>query len=245
MKRFLFSFLLLFSFGFANSVPITWTGIAGDGKWGTAGNWSTLSVPTASDDVTFTGVSVMVEMDVLPALAPFTYTINSLLVTLNSNVTLQRTQAGGGTRILQLASISSSPKGLQIDNGSTLTIDAINTTSGTLNYELAFTGGVAVTGEIAGNLYFKGSGVTGMCSAEIDLQDDANHYGALVVKNTGLIKYFTNTGNTGPSNGSYLTMESGSTYELEKNGGSFPIGSWSPNSLAKVSGTGSNPASFN
>jgi hypothetical protein len=240
MKRLLLSLILSLSFAFANSVPIIWTGLAGDGKWNTAGNWSALTVPTAIDDVTFP-ISATVEMDILSST---TYTIHSLLITTNSTVTLQRTQVGGGTRVFQLASTSSSIKGLQIDNGSTLTIDAINTTTGTLNYELAFTGGPGVTGEVSGNLYFKGSGVAGTCSAEIDLQDDGTHYAAFVVKNLGVIKYFTNTGNTGPSTGSYLTMESGSIYEINKNGGSIPPGTWDPNSLTKVNGTGANPPTF-
>jgi hypothetical protein len=53
MKRLLLSLILSLSFAFANSVPIIWTGLAGDGKWNTAGNWSALTVPTAIDDVTF------------------------------------------------------------------------------------------------------------------------------------------------------------------------------------------------
>jgi hypothetical protein len=172
-------------------------------------------------------------MDVLPATNPFTFTINSLLVTGGATVTLQRTQAGGGIRIFQLASTNSITQGLKIDAGCTLTIDAI-AASGSLSYELALTGGAGVMGEILGNLYFKGTGAIGSCMAELDLQDDATHYADLKVKNGGMIKYFDNTGTTSPSTGSYLTMESGSTYLLEKNAGSFPPGNWDLNSLART-----------
>ncbi|MEI9808128.1 MAG: T9SS type A sorting domain-containing protein [Bacteroidota bacterium] len=221
------------------------------GLWSSATNWSATSgggsgasVPTIATNVVFdNGFNGAVEMDVLPATTPFTYTINSLLITAGSTVTLQKTQAAGGIRVFQLASTSTATPGLKIDNGSTLTIDAVNA-SGTLNYELAFTGGAGVTGEISGNLYFKGSGL-GTGGAEIDLQDDATHFAALTVKNAGIIKYFENTGTTSPSTGSYLTMESGSTYEIEKNGGSVPPGTWSASSLVKIfNPTGMNPPLF-
>ncbi len=43
---------------------VTWTGAAGTDKWSTPGNWSTGSVPSAADDVTFlapTGSSVLLD----------------------------------------------------------------------------------------------------------------------------------------------------------------------------------------
>ena len=230
MKRFLFSIIFTTLYFFSGATVITWIGISG-GNWNTASNWFPASVPTSTDDVVFS-TSVIVEMDILSA---STYTINSLLITGSSNVTLQRTEAAGGIRVLQVASTSAVTKGLQINNGSTLIIDAVNG-SGTLNYQLALTGGTDVTGEISGNLYFIGNGL-GTGDAQLNLYQDPTNYASLTVKNLGVIKYFTNTGNTSPTTGSYLTMESGSEYEIAKNGGSFPPGSWNPGSLAKVTGT--------
>lgn len=178
-------------------------------------------------------------MDVLSST---TFTINSLLITANSNVTLERTQSGGGNRVFQVASTSSVTKGLQIDNNCTLIVSAINNGGGNLEYTLALTGGAGVTGEVAGNLYIKG--MAG-CGTEIDLQDDAVHYATLVVKNTGVIKYFTDTDNTSPATGTYLTMESGSTYEIAKNGGSLPGGNWDDNSNIIISGTLGSGITFN
>jgi len=221
------------------------------GVWSSPSNWSSISggaggfsSPTLINDVIFDNAfSGFVEMDVLN---PSAFLINSIRITGNTNVTLRRTQNGGGSRILRLVSISSTTKGLQIDNGSTLVIDANNTGGGLLNFDLALTGGAGVTGEISGNLHFTGTGTNGSCDAALDLFDGATFYAALVVKNLGAIKYFTNTGNTGPSTGSYLTMENGSVYELEKNGGSFPPGNWEPNSLAKVfNASGTNGPTFN
>lgn len=218
-----------------------WVGPSG-GQWSSAANWSATSggtsgasYPVAANDVIFdNGFSGTVDMDVLSST---TFSVNSLLITGNSTVTLQRTQTGGGTRVFQLMSTGTSTKGLQINSGSTLVIDANDNTTGTLNVDLALTGSAGVTGEIAGNLYFKGSGVAGTGSAQLDLQDDATHYAALVVKSGGLIKYFVNSGNTSPGSGNYLTMEAGSIYELNKNGGSFPPGNWDANSLVRMTGT--------
>ncbi|MBK7289816.1 MAG: hypothetical protein IPI78_05990 [Chitinophagaceae bacterium] len=55
------------------------------------------------------------------------------------------------------------------------------------------------------------------------------------MKSTGIIRYVDNAGNTDSDpSGTYLTMENGSQYIIEKNGGSFPAGGlWNPNSLAK------------
>lgn len=248
MKRFLGILIIVLPL-FTSAQTRYWVGASG-GVWSSASNWSATpagpagaSSPITNNDVIFDdGFTGVVEMDVL---SPAIFTINSLLITANSEVTLRRSQTGGGVRVLQLVSTNALTKGLKIDNGCTLTIDAVNDDMiGTLDYVLALTGAAGVTGEISGNLFIKGTGI-GSGGAEIDLQDDATHFASLVVKNTGVIKYFDNTNNTSPSTGSYLTMENGSVYELNKNGGSFPPGTWAPNSLAKVSGTGANPPSFN
>jgi len=239
MKRFVLALLVSFISFFVSAATITWIGVSGS-NWNYTANWSTATVPTSADDVIF-NTSVIVEMDILTG---GTYTINSLLITNNSTVDLQKTQSGGGDRFFQLASTSTTTPGLKIDNGCTLTIDAINTGGGTIEYSLALTGNAGVTGEIYGNLYIKGTGA-GNGGAEIDLSDGAANFAALVVKSSGYIKYFINTDNTSPGAGSYLTMENGSIYEIEKNGGSFPDGTWEPNSLAKVTGTTNAGPGFN
>jgi len=239
MKRFVLVILVI-GFSLLANAQIIWNGGA-TGNWNDAANWLPTTVPTSADDVIF-NTSVIVEMDILSSPTP--YTINSLLITNNSSVELQKTQAAGGVRILQLASTSTITPGLKIDNASTLIIDAINT-SGTLDYTLALTGNAGVTGEIYGNLYIKGTGV-GNGGAEIDLSDGVSNFAALVVKSSGVIKYFDDTDNTSPSTGSFLTMENGSIYEIEKNGGSFPPGVWDLNSLARVTNlSGTSPPSFN
>lgn len=245
MRRYLLVVFLLGIQFITKAAVITWVGASG-GNWNTASNWAPAAVPTLSDDVVF-NTSVTVNMDVLSAI---TYSINSLLITSNSTVNLQRTQAGGGTRILQVVSTSNITKGLQIDAGSTLVINGINTnTTGTLDYILDMGGATGVTGEISGELHFTGVGSSSTSAGtRLRIWTDASNNANLVVKNGGIIRYLPLSGNTSSSaTGTFLTMESGSQYIIEKNGGSFPSGgSWDPNSLAKVENiTGSNGPTFN
>jgi hypothetical protein len=101
-----------------------------------------------------------------------------------------------------------------------------------------------VTGEIFGNLYFTGTG-SGTGSAELYLYENSSRNSLLRVKSGGVIKYFPNTGNTTTANGPYLIMENGSTYEINKSGGTFPQGVWQSNSLAKATSPGAAVPVFN
>jgi hypothetical protein len=249
MKRFLFFFVFLCLYITTSAQSRYWVGASG-GNWSSASNWSTTSggpggasSPGASNNVIFDrGFTGNVEMDVL--VPDVSFTINSLLVTGAANVALRRTQSGDGMLTLKLASTSAESKGLQINNGSNLTIDAINTGSGHLQYYLALTGAAGVTGEIAGSLFFKGTGV-GNGLAALDLRDNViANYAALVVKNQGMIKYFANTGNTSEGPASNLIMENGSVYEINKDGGVFPEAIWHPGSVLKITGVISTAPAF-
>ncbi|MEJ0105790.1 MAG: hypothetical protein WDO19_25990 [Bacteroidota bacterium] len=186
----------------------------------------------------FFNTSVTVEMDIIPVTTPFIYLVNSLRITGNASVTLSLTQAGGGTRVLQIKSSNASTRGLMIDNGSTLTINAANA-AGTLTYILDLTGAAGVTGEISGNLYFTGNGA-GTGDAYLKLYTSGTNYANVTVKGSGVIKYFTNSGNTISAAGNYLNMENGSTYEINKNGGSLPYGNWNDNSDILITGATTN-----
>jgi Secretion system C-terminal sorting domain len=237
MKKFLIALFAMPVFIiYSHAASITWIGPSGS-NWNNMANWSPGSVPGAADDVVF-NTSVTVQMDIIPVIAPFIYLVNSLRVTGNATVTLSLTQAGGGTRVLQIKSLSTSAQGLKIDIGSTLTINAANA-AGTLTYILDLTGAAGVTSEISGNLYFTGSGA-GMGDAYLKLYTSGTNYANVTVKSSGIIKYFTNSGNTGSAAGIYLTMESGATYEINKNGGSLPYGNWDDNSNILITGATTN-----
>ncbi len=230
--------LLLLATQFAsvlNAQNRYWVGVSG-GLWSANANWAATSggaggasYPVTTNDVFFdNGFNGVVDMDVLSAT---TFQINSLHILNSSNVTLKRTQATGGERVLQINSNSVTNVGLDITAGAVLNIEA-NALSGSLNLRLSLTGTNGVTGEIFGELNFKGSG--GADFASLRLQTGVDNYADLKVKSGGIICYLPNTGNTSPGSGNYLTMENGSTYAIEKTGGSFPTGNWAPNSLAKL-----------
>ena len=245
MKRFVLVFLVSLSSLFTSAAVITWNGGV-TGNWNNATNWLPATIPTSTDDVIF-NTSALVDMDVFSST---TYAINSLRITGNVTVELNVTQSGGGTRRLQLMSTSTSTKGLQIDSGSTLLMHGVHTT-GTLNYILDLASATGVTGEISGELQFSGigsGGAAGNNHAELNVYTDGSNYANLIVKTGGIVKYIDLSGNTNSNNsGTYFTMESGSQYIIEKNGGSVPAGgAWDANSLLKVyNASGANVPTFN
>jgi hypothetical protein len=163
MKGYFFLLALCFTCSFHNLFGQAryWVGPASGGVWSSTANWSLTSSgaggassPAATNDVIFdNGVTTTVEMDVLTGT---NFTVNSIRVTATTNVTLLKTRTitGGTTHNLLLASTSSITPGLKIDLGSTLTIEALSTAGGSLNYNLSLTGGLATTGEIFGTLQF-------------------------------------------------------------------------------------------
>ena len=236
MKRFLIIFFFYICITNVNANTITWIG-SSSGNWNNTSNWSPASIPTNVDDVIF-NTSVTVNMDNLSSM---TYVINSLKITNNVTVELKRTQAGGGDRILQIKSTSTISKGLQIDAGSKLIIHGVNTKTteprGALHFYLDLCGDMGVTGEISGELKFTSNDNGGKKDdAQLQIYSGINNYADLIVKSGGKIIYTDSSGNTkSDASGTYLTMENGSQYIIEKNGGSIPAGGfWKPNSLVKV-----------
>jgi Secretion system C-terminal sorting domain len=214
-----------------------WLGTGGNKLWNNGANWSPAGTPGTLDNVI---VNISDSVEVNQAV-----NINSLTITNNSAVIFNVTTT---SRTLTVSSTSSLQLGLLIDASSSLTCQATipGTTTTTLN--LALTGGIGVTGEIYGSLYFKSVGAgTGGSNSRLDTYSGPVAYGLLKVKNGGLIKYDDKSGNTAsagsPTNS--ISMESGSTYWINKNGGSFPDGLWNAGSLCKSTGMVANGPTFN
>lgn len=213
-----------------------WVGVSG-GNWSTAANWSLTSggaggagAPTSVQDAII-NTSIVINIDVNVG-------VNSITVTNNSTVTFQTAV----TRTITPTSTSLVNKGFRLDAGSTLTLDCTNA-SGTNNLLLDLANGIGVTGQIDGTLIFSGTGGSISSNARFTTFSGALSYGNVTVSNTGYIRFLANTGNAITS-GTSFTMQNSATYEIAKNGGSFPTGIWQTNSLALATGTGINGPLF-
>ncbi len=236
MKRLFILVFFLVSFSiFTNAQINTWTGGA-SGNWSTNASWSLGHFPTSVEDVIIS-TTTDINVDVFVSSVN---NINSLRITGGVSVTLSCAVAG--TRYLRPFSTSAVTIGLSIEAGNTLTFDATNT-SGTGNWVCDLTGNNGVTAIIDGTLQFAGTG-SSAGGARLDVFSGALAYAALAVSGTGKILYLTDTGNTNSAAGTYLTMQAGSIFEIQKNGGSFPNASWNATSIAKATNTGANPPSF-
>lgn len=225
----LVSFKLLVLTAF--SATKIWTG--GNGNWNNASNWTPAGVPIAGDDVIF-NTSVVVSIDISSPIS-----INSLHFINNSSVLFETSS----TRNFRLSSTSIVNPAFLIEAGSTFTLDGTN--AGTNNSTIELYHGVGVIGQVYGTLNISCTGGAND-GPSLDTYNSVTEYGVLTVYNGGAIKILPGADNTSSSMTPVPTivMENGSLYENLKNGGSFPQGTWQPNSLAKASSPGTNTPQF-
>ena len=199
------------------AVDKTWIGISGS-NWSTGANWSPSGTPGTLDNVDINGFTGTINMDIIPS-------VRSLLVHNGSVVTL----TNNGSRNFSVSSTLATPKGVQVDDGCTLTFHN-SAASGTV--KLLVTNGTGVTGLINGNLYFTANGGSSLLETFSGAVANAN----FVVGSTGYIKYFANNAGNSNTSATSFTMQNGAVYEIAKNGGSFPNGSYAPNSYCLATG---------
>ncbi|MFI5128670.1 MAG: T9SS type A sorting domain-containing protein [Chitinophagales bacterium] len=236
MKRLLFvSLTLIFSL-IANSAIKTWIGISGT-AWGTPGNWAPAGVPVGGDDVII-NTSVIIIIDVITPIA-----LNSIAINGTSNVSFDC----AATRNFRLSSTSTIVPGLYVNAGATLTLNALNAGINNSSFDLTY--GVGVIGSIYGTLIFSctGGATNGPKLITTRSPVDPANYGILTVYSGGIIRIMPDADNTDASLSPVptLIMLNGSTYENLKNGGSFPVGTWEQNSLARAVSPGANVPIFN
>ncbi|MBS0265753.1 MAG: hypothetical protein JSS02_27730, partial [Planctomycetes bacterium] len=131
---------------------VTWTGAAGDGKWTTAGNWSSNTLPGPDDDViinapnneTIQLSSASVTIKSLQALTNLEITGSSLRVTsgvsqISGTLTLSTsllTVDGAGTSLIATGATTADGSSLAARNGGTLSLPELHSFK-------AYSGGIA------------------------------------------------------------------------------------------------------
>ncbi len=212
--------LFLFSTLLTNSIFAAtkyWVGTTG--AYSNGANWNTMSNGSGTPGAPLNTDDIVIDRNATITIDG-TYLPSSLLITNNAvvnfaNTSTAKTYTIGGGVI--------SPA-FNIANGSTLNI------TGTGSITLAMLSGS--TGAIFGTLDFSGS------SSKLDCSFGG---GISSIKSGGTIRY---GGSSSGTIGTITTffMESGSTYEIYKDGGSFPTGTYDPNSLILNTGATANLA---
>jgi trimeric autotransporter adhesin len=223
MKQFLF-FCLLASFHSFNSAAQSryWVGVSGS-NWTNGTNWSLTSgggggagAPTSVQDVIFdNSFSGTVSYDA------GTITVNSLTITSSSNVILSL--AGATGRTLTCNNGGAVTNAFFIQSGSTLTM---TTATNSINFTLGFASNSK--GQIDGT-YITAGAIVGGSGGRIDATSSILTINGIYRMNTGSSNF---TGATLAN----TTFSSGSTYEINKDGGSFPTATWNTGSLARHTG---------
>jgi hypothetical protein len=211
-----------FLFIFTNGLGITryWVGGA-TGNYSVSTNWNTQSngsgsfgTPTNIDDIVI-GTNSTIILDGNYAPSSL-YIINNATVAFSASAARTYTIGGGSVA-----------PAFKIESGSTLQIQG----SAAITLAMYFS-----AAEIFGTLDF--SGVNSKMN-----YDNGIGSGTTTIKSGGQIRYGGSSGNGTGSRATFF-MDAGSTYEIYKNGGTFPTGTYHPQSLILNTGATTSPALF-
>ena len=185
----------------------TWIGATG-GSWATAGNWSPTRTSPAATDIMQFNDGATYTVTAVP-----TQTIRQLLVSNNSNITLQSSAANQTLSIGGLAATAN----LNITNGSTLILG-----SSTATFTLAYNTTTTQLGTIAGTLNVNSSNAF------------TTTFLTTAVTVTGTLQ---SNGGTVTGSAASLTFGAGGTYVHALNGGTIPTATWNAASNCNITGT--------
>lgn len=211
---------LAFIISFANkATALTRYWVGTTGNYGVAANWNTLPDGSGTPGVPFNTDDIVIDRNATitidAAYSPSSlWIVNNAVVNFTTSGIAKTYTIGGGVV---------SPA-FKINAGCTLNI--LGTSAITI---VMFSG----TAEIFGTLDFSGSG------AKMDYFSG----GVTRIKNGGVIRYGGLSSN-GTGTVATLFAEAGSTYEIYKNAGLFPTGTYDPNSLLLNSGAIDIPAAL-
>ena len=204
---------------FANAqTTYTWIGATG-GSWATAANWSSVPGGLPRTTPAITDILQFNDGATYTVTAVPTQTIRQLLVSNNSNITLQSSVAN---QTLSIGGLTATAN-LNIASGSTLTLGS-STATFTLNYITT----ASQLGTIAGTLNVNTSNTF-----------TTSTIATTVVTVTGTLQ---NNGGTITSSAATLTIGAAGRYTHALNGGTIPTATWNATSTCNITGiTTTNP----
>ncbi len=203
-KNILLTFSGIFLIQLSIAQTNVWDGSASN-LWNNPANWSLNVTPKVGHDVVIP-ISANISLNSTPQ------TLKSLTVSGGATVSLTAT---GGTRTLTLSNPGAA--GLDVQVGSTLTIQGTGTTAIRIQFS-----GAGTLGNIAGTLNLEAGGAGGFYSATNS-----------ITTVTGTLKRVKGTI---VSNDINLTIADGGTYQHALNGGAIPVASWGFGSFLNLTG---------
>lgn len=195
--------------------------IGSTGTYSNGANWNTMSNGSGTSGAPINTDDIVIDRNATITIdgtyfPSSVWIINNAVVTFINNSTSKTYTIGGG--VVNPA--------FKIEPGSNLNIQG----TGTINLAIASLN----TAEIYGTLDFTGS------SSKLDCSFGA---GIARIKNGGKIRYGGSSSGTIGATTTFF-MEAGSIYEVYRDGGAFPTGTYDPNSLLFNTGAVNSPAVF-
>lgn len=221
MKKYILLLLISSSINIAGFAETKYW-IGSTGIYSNGANWNTMSNGSGTSGAPVNTDDIVIDRNATITIDGV-YSPSSLWIV--NNAVVNFTNTSGSIRIYTVGGTALFPA-FKIESGSTFNI------IGNTAIRLVIAAGS--TASIFGVLDISGNGST---------MDYTFGAGVTTIKTGGKIRYGGNSGN-GTGSVSTLVLESGSTYEIYKNGGIFPTGTYHPNSLLLNTGSTLDRASF-
>ena len=220
MKKSFFLFVMICLANIVIAGNKYWVGTTGN--YSDGANWNSLSDGSGTPGAPVNTDDIIIDRNAIITIDGV-YFPSSLQIT--NNAIVEFTNASGIARVYTIGGGVISPA-FNVASGCTLNV------TGTSAITLTVASGS--TASILGTLDFTGSS---------SKMDNGFGTGIATLKTGGKIRYGGTSAN-GIGSISTLILETGSIYEVYKNGGSFPTATYHPNSLVLNTGSIANPATF-
>ena len=228
MKRILLLFISMTFFALISNARILyWVGTTG--LYSATSNWNTSPLGTGTSAAPTNADSLMILRNATVTLDVNNSNLQPSFLWIDSNAVVSFTANSAKTLVIGTSTVSISPA-FKIAAGSRLNIIGSSAITINMNYAAC---------EIYGILDFSGN------NSKMDYFSGPVTSGKTTIKPGGKIRYGgsgSNVSSNGTGTRTTLILDSGSVYEVYKNGGSFPTGTYHPYSLIRDSAANANAA---